>query len=62
MEIIFVIIIIATAAAYTISSLYKRASAGKKSCGCADGCPISERCNPDSGSCVVDGAEEKVAR
>jgi len=47
LEFIFVIIVIAAAAAYTIRSLYRKASGGKKSCGCADGCPISEKCNPD---------------
>ena len=62
MEFIFVIIVIAAAAAYTIRSLYRKASGGKKSCGGADGCPISEKCNPDSGQSVVDQPEEKTAR
>ena len=62
METIFVIVIIVAAAAYTGRSLYRSASAGEKSCGCADGCPISKRCNPESGSCVVNQTEKKVAR
>ena len=62
METVFIIIIIAAAAGYTIRALYRSASAGKKSCGCADGCPVSERCNPESGSCAVNEPEEKVAR
>ena len=58
METIVVIAIIAAAAAYTVRSLYKSAAAGKKSCGCADGCPISERCDPKSGQCVVNEGKE----
>jgi hypothetical protein len=62
METVIIIVVIAIAASYTIRTLYRSASAGKKSCGCEDGCPISQRCNPDDGRCVVTEHPEKVAK
>jgi len=53
METVFVIVIIAAAGAYTARSLYRSVSAKKTSCGCEDGCPISKRCDPEDGRCVV---------
>lgn len=63
METIIVVVIIAAAAAYTVWSLYRSTSVkGKKSCGCEDGCPISERCSPDDDRCVVTEDGEEVVR
>jgi hypothetical protein len=62
METILVIVIIAGAAGYTIRSLYRSASVGKKSCGCEDGCPISEKCRPQDSRCVMNEESEGVAR
>jgi hypothetical protein len=62
METVIIAAIIAVAAAYTARSLHRAASAGKRPCGCEDGCPISERCDPEDGRCVVtDRALDNVA-
>ena len=62
METIIVIGIISVAAGYTIRSLYRGASAGKKSCGCEEGCPISEKCRPEDSRCVVNDIKADSAR
>ena len=62
METLIVIVIIAIAAGYTIWSLYRSASVSKKSCGCEDGCPISDRCRPEDSRCVVNEVPDKALR
>lgn len=62
METIIVVTIIAVAAGYTIGSLYRKASAGKKSCGCEDECPISDRCRPEDSRRVASEITEDEAR
>jgi hypothetical protein len=62
METIAVIVIIAAAALYIVRSLYRSASVGKKSCGCEEGCPISDRCRPEDNRCVVNEQGKEVAR
>jgi len=59
METVVVIAIILVAAGYTLRSLYRKASVGKKPCGCADGCPISEKCRPEDSRCVVNEVSEE---
>jgi hypothetical protein len=61
MEITIVITVIAIAAGYTIWSLYRSASTGKKSCGCEDGCPISQKCRPEDSRCVVNEIKQETA-
>ena len=62
METVVLIAIILLAAAYTGRSLYRKASLGKKSCACEDGCPISERCRPEDSKCVIHEIKEDAAR
>jgi hypothetical protein len=62
METIIVVVIIAVAAAYTVRSLYRKVSVGKKTCACEDGCPISEMCNPKDNRCVLTEDKKTVAK
>jgi len=62
METVIVVLIITAAAAYMVWSLLRSASPGKKSCGCEDGCPISEKCAPEDSRCVVTENRQEVAR
>lgn len=51
-EVIVVLAIVAVAATLVGRSFYRTAAARAKGCSCVDECPLSDKCDPESGECV----------
>jgi len=53
METLVVVVIVAVAAIGVGQSLWRSARARREGCACVDECPLSEKCDPDTGACAV---------
>jgi len=52
-DIIAVVVIVGAAVGIAAISLYKSITSRAIGCSCADECPLSQACDPESGECIT---------